>query len=54
MPARAGGACEDVEYRAAVPGADVYELRFDKSVAVLFAIVGIVGLSVKIGLMLAF
>jgi Na+/proline symporter len=36
----------------AVTTADVYELRFNKSVAVLFAIVGIVGLSVKIGLML--
>ncbi|HEX2473346.1 MAG TPA: sodium:solute symporter family protein [Lacipirellulaceae bacterium] len=36
----------------AVTTADVYELRFDRSVAVLFAIVGIVGLSVKIGLML--
>jgi Na+/proline symporter len=36
----------------AVTTADVYELRFDRSVAVLFAIVGIGGLSVKIGLML--
>jgi Na+/proline symporter len=36
----------------AVTTADVYELRFDRSVAVLFAIVGIIGLSVKIGLML--
>jgi Na+/proline symporter len=36
----------------AVTTADVYELRFSRSVAVLFAIVGIVGLSVKIGLML--
>lgn len=32
--------------------ADVYELRFDRSVGVLFAIVGVVGLSVKIGLLL--
>ena len=32
--------------------ADVYRLRFGPSVAVLFAIVGIVGLAVKIGLML--
>ena len=36
----------------AVTTADVYELRFDRSVAVLFSTVGIVGLSVKIGLML--
>src|SRR5918996_5227434 len=36
----------------AVTTADAYELRFDRSVAVLFAIVGIAGLSVKIGLML--
>jgi len=36
----------------AVTTADVYELRFNRSVAVLFAVVGIVGLSVKIGLML--
>lgn len=32
--------------------ADVYALRYNGSVAVLFAVVGIVGLSVKIGLML--
>ncbi|QDV79054.1 Sodium/pantothenate symporter [Planctomycetes bacterium K2D] len=32
--------------------ADVYELRFDRSVGVLFAIVGVIGLSVKIGLLL--
>ena len=32
--------------------ADVYELRYGKSVATLFAVVGVVGLSVKIGLML--
>ena len=32
--------------------ADAYELRYDRSVAALFAIVGFVGLSVKIGLML--
>jgi len=32
--------------------ADVYSLRYNRSVAVLFALVGIVGLSVKIGLML--
>ena len=36
----------------AVTTADVYELRFDRSVAVLFAVVGIANLSVKIGLML--
>jgi Na+/proline symporter len=36
----------------AVTTADVYELRFNRSVAVLFAVIGIVGLSVKIGLML--
>nr|MBA3482862.1 sodium:solute symporter family protein [Pirellulales bacterium] len=36
----------------AVTTGDAYELRFNRSVAVLFAIVGIVGLSVKIGLML--
>lgn len=36
----------------AVTTADVYRLRFGPSVSVLFAIVGIVGLSVKIGLML--
>ncbi len=32
--------------------ADVYHLRFDRSVAVLFALVGIAGMAVKIGLML--
>jgi len=32
--------------------ADVYELRFDRSVAVLFAFVGIANMCVKIGLML--
>ncbi len=32
--------------------ADVYKLRFGPSVAVLFAVVGILGLAVKIGLML--
>jgi len=36
----------------AVTTADVYSLRYNNSVAVLFAIVGILGLSVKIGLML--
>lgn len=36
----------------AVTTADVYELRFDRSVAVLFALVGIANMSVKIGLML--
>lgn len=36
----------------AVTTADVYELRFDRSVAILFAIIGIAGLAVKIGLML--
>jgi len=36
----------------AVTTADVYALRFDRSVAVLFAVVGIAGLSVKIGLLL--
>ncbi len=36
----------------AVTTADVYALRYDGSVAVLFAVVGIAGLSVKIGLML--
>ena len=36
----------------AVTTADVYTLRYNHSVAVLFAVVGIVGLSVKIGLML--
>lgn len=32
--------------------ADVYELRYDRSVGVLFAIVGVVGMAVKIGLLL--
>ena len=36
----------------AVTTADVYELRFDRSVGVLFAVVGIVNMSVKIGVML--
>ncbi len=36
----------------AVTTADVYALRFDKSVSLLFAVVGILGLAVKIGLML--
>lgn len=36
----------------AVTTADVYTLRYSHSVAVLFSVVGIVGLSVKIGLML--
>jgi Na+/proline symporter len=36
----------------AVTTGDAYNLRFGGSVAVLFAVVGIVGLSVKIGLML--
>jgi solute:Na+ symporter, SSS family len=36
----------------AVTTADVYSLRYNPSVAVLFAVVGIIGLSVKIGLML--
>ncbi len=36
----------------AVTTADVYRLRFGPSVAVLFAVVGIAGLAVKIGLML--
>lgn len=36
----------------AITTADVYKLRYDSSVASLFAVVGIVGLSVKIGLML--
>jgi len=36
----------------AVTTADVYELRFDRSVAILFALVGIANMSVKIGLML--
>jgi len=36
----------------AITTADVYELRFDRSVAVLFAIVGMANMCVKIGLML--
>ncbi|HRI87590.1 MAG TPA: sodium:solute symporter family protein, partial [Candidatus Hydrogenedentes bacterium] len=36
----------------AVTTADVYELRFDKSVAMLFSVVGIASTTVKIGLML--
>lgn len=36
----------------AVTTADAYSLRYDQSVAVLFAVVGVIGLSVKIGLML--
>ncbi len=36
----------------AVTTADVYELRYDRSVSVLFAVVGIVGMAVKIGVML--
>lgn len=32
--------------------ADAYELRYDRSVAMLFAVVGIVGLAVKLGLIL--
>ena len=32
--------------------ADVYELRYNRSVAMLFAVVGIAGMAVKIGLML--
>lgn len=36
----------------AITTADVYELRFDHSVAVLFALVGIANMCVKIGLML--
>lgn len=36
----------------AVTTADVYELRFDRSVAILFSIVGIVNMTIKIGLML--
>ena len=36
----------------AVTTADVYSLRFGPSVSVLFALVGVIGLSVKIGLML--
>jgi Na+/proline symporter len=36
----------------AVTTADVYELRYDRSVAMLFAAVGIASMAVKIGLML--
>ena len=36
----------------AITTADVYELRFDQSVAVLFALVGIANMCIKIGLML--
>lgn len=36
----------------AVTTADVYELRYDRSVSMLFAIVGIASMAVKIGLML--
>ena len=36
----------------AVTTADVYELRYDRSVAVLFALVGMANMCVKIGLML--
>ena len=36
----------------AITTADVYELRYDRSVAVLFAIVGIASMCIKIGLML--
>lgn len=36
----------------AVTTADVYELRYGRSVASLFALIGIIGLSVKIGLLL--
>jgi Na+/proline symporter len=36
----------------AVTTADAYTLRYDRSVAMLFAVVGIAGLAVKIGLML--
>lgn len=36
----------------AVTTADVYRLRFGPSVSVLFAVVGVIGLAVKIGLML--
>jgi Na+/proline symporter len=36
----------------AVTTADAFQLRFDRSVAVLFALVGIVNMAVKIGLML--
>ena len=32
--------------------ADIYELRYNKSVSVLFAAVGIAGMAVKIGVML--
>ena len=32
--------------------ADVYQLRYDRSVAMLFAIVGVAGMAVKIGVML--
>ncbi|MDA9858606.1 hypothetical protein N9D23_10855, partial [Rubripirellula sp.] len=36
----------------AITTADVYELRYDRSVAVLFAIVGMANMCIKIGLML--
>lgn len=36
----------------AITTADVYELRYDRSVAVLFALVGMANMCVKIGLML--
>ena len=36
----------------AVTTADVYELRYDRSVAVLFAVIGIANMCIKIGLML--
>lgn len=36
----------------AITTADVYRLRFGPSVSVLFAVVGVIGLAVKIGLML--
>ncbi len=36
----------------AITTADVYSLRYDQSVASLFAVVGVIGLSVKIGLLL--
>lgn len=36
----------------AITTADVYELRFDRSVAILFSIVGMANMCVKIGLML--
>jgi solute:Na+ symporter, SSS family len=36
----------------AITTADVYELRFDQSVAVMFALVGIANMCIKIGLML--